>query len=333
MLKISGSHTREDLKAMQALDLDDKIAIAQIRIREWYEHWNGSVYVSFSGGKDSTVLLHLVRSMYPDVPAVFCDTGLEYPEVREHVFSTPNVVILRPKMDFRSVVKKYGYPVVSKEVSERIYQFRHYNLSEKIRKKYLEGVNPDGGKTKFAISKKHQLLLNAPFEACHLCCKVMKKTPFHVFTKETKRKGINGVMANESQLRQTSFQMYGCNAFNAKEPSSRPLMTWQEQDVLHYIKHEGLKIPSVYGEIVPALNGDDTEGQCAMFEDDCKLTMTGVSRTGCMFCMFGVHLEKEPNRFQRMKKTHPKIYEYCMRSWDKGGLGLAEVLDFIGVKY
>jgi len=50
-----------------------------------------------------------------------------------------------------------------------------------------------------------------------------------------------------------------------------------------------------------------------------------------MFCMFGVHLEKEPNRFQRMKEAHPKQYDYCMR--EKNGLGLAKVLDFIDVKY
>lgn len=69
-----------------------------------------------------------------------------------------------------------------------------------------------------------------------------------------------------------------------------------------------------------------------MFSENEKLTTTGCSRTGCMFCMFGVHLEKEPNRFQRMKQTHPKIYEYCMKPMEDGGLGLAEVLDFIGVK-
>lgn len=329
---ISGTHTREDLKAMQALDLEDKITIAQIRIREWYEHWNGQVYVSFSGGKDSTVLLHLVRQLYPEVPAVYCDTGLEYPEVREHAFSTPNVVVLHPKMDFRSVIKKYGYPVYSKEVSQKIWEARRYpNAINVIR--FLTGKNLDGKKSRYSASERAKRLLDAPFEIAPFCCKIMKKTPFRVFERSVGGHSINGMMADESYLRETSFIRFGCNAFDSKFPASRPLMTWTEQDVLHYIKHEGLKIPAVYGEIVPAMNAGDTSGQCRMFGDDCRLTLTGVSRTGCMFCGFGAHLEKEPNRFQRMKKDYPKIWAYCLKPWDKGGLGMKEVLDFIGVKY
>ena len=66
----SAKHTKEDLKAMQALSLEQKIKITQTRIIEWYQQNEGKVYVSFSGGKDSTVLLDLVRRIYPDVPAV-----------------------------------------------------------------------------------------------------------------------------------------------------------------------------------------------------------------------------------------------------------------------
>lgn len=64
-----------ELRQMQSLPLELKIIKSTQRIREWYEYWDGQVYVSFSGGKDSTVLLHLVRQQYPEVPAVFVDTG------------------------------------------------------------------------------------------------------------------------------------------------------------------------------------------------------------------------------------------------------------------
>ena len=52
-----------------------------------------------------------------------------------------------------------------------------------------------------------------------------------------------------------------------------------------------------------------------------------------MFCGYGCYLEKSPNRFERMKTTHPKIWDYCIRPKDKGGLGMGEVLDFINVPY
>lgn len=112
--------TNDQLKILQALPLDIKIRKTEIRIREWYEHWEGNVYVSFSGGKDSTVLLDIVRRLYPDVPAVFSDTGLEYPEIKEFVKTFPNVTIVRPKHSFKEILTKYGYPIISKEVANTV---------------------------------------------------------------------------------------------------------------------------------------------------------------------------------------------------------------------
>lgn len=63
-------HQKGELEQLQALPLRAKVLLSKTRIREWYDHFNGEVCVSFSGGKDSTALLHLVRSIYPDVPGL-----------------------------------------------------------------------------------------------------------------------------------------------------------------------------------------------------------------------------------------------------------------------
>ena len=86
------THTIQELKIRQALPLEAKIRMTEIRIREWVNEYGiDGVYVSFSGGKDSTVLLHIARQIYPDIKAVFVDTGLEYPEIRQFVKTFDNV--------------------------------------------------------------------------------------------------------------------------------------------------------------------------------------------------------------------------------------------------
>lgn len=102
-----------ELKQKQSLNLKQKIIYSEKRIREWYKYWDGLVYVAFSGGKDSTVLLDIIRNIYPDVPAVFVDTGLEYPEIKDFVKTIDNVTTIRPEMNFKQVIEKCGYPVVS----------------------------------------------------------------------------------------------------------------------------------------------------------------------------------------------------------------------------
>jgi 3'-phosphoadenosine 5'-phosphosulfate sulfotransferase (PAPS reductase)/FAD synthetase len=295
------------LKQMQSLPLEAKIVKSQLRIREWYDYWNGQVYVSFSGGKDSTVLLHLVRSMYPNVPAVFADTGLEYPEIREFVRSTENVTIIRPEMTFKSVIEKYGYPVISKRQAQYIREARNTN-SEYLYRRRTEGINRDGSIAQYAkISDQWLYLIDAPFKIDDRCCHVMKKRPFTIYERETGRRPYIGTMASEGQTRELNWLQHGCNAFDLKRPTSQPISFWLEEDIWDYLKRYNVPYSKIYD--------------------------MGWERTGCMWCAFGVHLEDEPNRFQRMAKTHPKLYEYCMKPASEGGLGLAAVLDYIGVDY
>ena len=121
--------TISDLRQRQALPLRAKVLMTQSRIREWYNHYDGDVYVSFSGGKDSTVLAHLVHDIYPDVPLIFSNTGLEYPEIQSFARKM-GAEFVRPKMMFSEVVSKYGYPVISKEVSETIWYARKIHGTE-----------------------------------------------------------------------------------------------------------------------------------------------------------------------------------------------------------
>lgn len=333
-------HGKDDLRQMQSVPLEGKIIMTQERIRQWYDHWDGNVYVSFSGGKDSTVLKHIVDGMYDDVPAVFVNTGLEYPEIQQFVRDVKagkydcfnsDVEIIRPEMRFDEVIKEYGYPVVSKEVAERIYYAkRGANWAMKC----MNGLNPDGTESAFKKrTSKWKYLMEAPFGISHKCCTIMKKKPAKKYENETGRKPFVGTMANESILRQTQWLKIGCNAFEGKRPRSAPLSFWTEQDVLHYIKRFNVPYCTVYGEI-RVKKSDELEGQINAidylgdYEPEDTLETTGCDRTGCMFCMFGCHLEKEPNRFQRMKQTHPKQYAYCMEQ-----LGLKEVLEYINVPY
>jgi len=307
------AYTKQDLFLMQAWPLSRKIQVTQTKILEWYLHYGGNVSVSFSGGLDSTVLLDLARRVYPDIRAAFVQTGMEYPEIQDFVKSVPNVKWLYPEIPFTKVINKYGYPVISKEISKRIYYARKGSLWAIM---HLQGRSKNGEPSKYNERyMKWAHLVDAPFPISDKCCEISKKRPLHLFSKETGCMPIIGTMASESMRRQSAYLMTGCNAFNKKEPSSQPLSFWKKQDVLEYIRLTGIPYASIYGDIIT----DPKTG---------KLKTTGAQRTGCAYCMFGCHLEKEPNRFQRMAVEHPNQYDYCINR-----LGLGAVLDYINVPY
>ena len=138
-----GKHTLEELKERQALPLDLKIRLTMTRIRAWVnEYGESGVYISFSGGKDSTVLLDIVRNKmgYKDIPAVFVDVPTQYPELKEFVQTFENVEIIKPKISFVQVCEKYGFPLISKEVSESVQGARKYLTQLKAE---IESVQTD----------------------------------------------------------------------------------------------------------------------------------------------------------------------------------------------
>ncbi len=340
------------LKQMQSLPIQAKIQMTRQRIREWIDEFGeDGVYVSFSGGKDSTVLLDIVRKDYPNIEAVFVNTGLEYPSVRQFALSKENVTELRPKMNFRDVIIKYGYPIIGKEVSQVVqeariglkrgdgsYQFRIDRILGKGHYAPLE----DGTKSQFDVSA-YKFLLDAPFNISDRCCKTMKKNPARSYERKTKKKIILATMAEESRLRRQRWLKYGCNAWDdKKQQSSNPMSFWTEQDVLTYIHTYNLTIADVYGQVV--VKNDGVDGQMNINDylgdyRDCQYETTGCKRTGCVFCLFGIRQDLE--RITRLSEQEPKLCDYVMRGgefsesgmWQpsKDGLGYWFVLEWLNV--
>ena len=441
---MENKHTMSDLYQMQSMSLNDKIRMTKYRIKEWVNTYGeDGVYVSFSGGKDSTVLADIVRNVcgYKNIPLVFVDVPTQYPELKQFAMTFDNLVILKPKISFAEVCEKYGFPLISKEISEKAMYSRKYL------KKYLEintittdrqeipyafaiadfiGVDRRNKKNKEIIQEikmgnipnelldkifgidseapmkarcifgtvvhkengvatdevskmydysKYKFLINAPFDVSNQCCNVMKKQPIHEYAKKTGRFPITAVMASESKLRTQKWLQNGCNGFEMKNPISNPMSFWTEQDVLLYIKENADRminnswrikpkkedvmkygnrivyrttggtapyytkeygaICSVYGDVVTDYK---SMGQCenqmsfadyGIFDNERPLLKTtGCTRTGCVLCGFGCHLEKEPNRFQMLKETHPKFHNllYVLKN---NGVTYAEAIDWV----
>ena len=287
-------HRLNDLFIFQQMPLKLKIIMTEKRIRDFTERFQGMTYISNSGGVDSTVLSHMVKKIFPNTPNVFINTGLEYPENVDHVRKTENLIEVKPKISFYQVIQKYGYPVISKSLSQQIYECRH-TRSKKLRRKRLHG-DPDQYKTG-KIPECWKFLIKAPFKISERCCFFLKKEPANRYEKKTGHHPFIGTMASESRHRSQSWVVHGCNAFDLKRPQSRPLSFWTKEDIWAYIKMHDLPYSQIYDK--------------------------GIDRTGCIFCLFGIHKEKR-ERFEILKQTHPELYQYCMEK-----LGIREVLKFI----
>ena len=354
--------SKEKAKELLSLSLEDKLVYTCANISGWDMFTNGNWYISFSGGKDSTVLLYIAAAMMNQMTVqphplrvLFCDTGLEFPEIRKFVpwyinwlsEKFPRITIdytrKRPEKRFDCVIKEYGYPVISKEVSQKIKEARNGSKSAILR---LNGdrKDKDGDKNRFNIEA-YKFLLDSPFLISHQCCNKSKKEPAHHYERKSKLFPMVATMAVEGKLRFQKWLQSGCNAYEGKRPTSKPMSFWTEQDVLNYILQENIPICSVYGDILPF----DGENYCESSLIDVPLKCAGRQRTGCIFCAFGAHLEKgDDQRFVRLKQTHPKHWNYAINGgeWDPLdgmwkpsrtpghiGLGMGRVLDFIGVPY
>lgn len=358
-------HQRGELQQLQMLSLGSKERMSVKRIDDFTDTYD--CYVSGSGGKDSEVLWDLAQKSKnaSDIPYVYVRTGLDYPEVTKQALSHRNVIELRPEKSFLQIIKEFGYPVISKDVSNIIYGARHSKNKKQNYINRLNGLDSNGNPDPYKEHnyKKWKFLLDAPFEISNRCCYYMKEKPCIEFERETGRKPIVGTMACESKQRLDGWLKTGCNSYDGDRPMSKPISFWTEQDILKYLleyehwmmqkliefnEEKGLETTqphpwaTVYGDIRQKPDKKQVTGQMDFFDEICipsptdNLETTGCDRTGCMFCMYGCHCAGD-ERFVRMKQTHPQSYDYIMRGgkFENGlwkphnGLGFKFVIDWL----
>jgi 3'-phosphoadenosine 5'-phosphosulfate sulfotransferase (PAPS reductase)/FAD synthetase len=294
----------------------------------------GNAYQSFSGGKDSDTARSIIENIHNGIfkhitpnwerivklgipPLVFSNTGLEFPEVVEHVRNYTHTQI-KPKMGFTRVIAEIGVAVISKEVAQKLREIRT-TKSDKLRQIRLYG-SVEKGHGKLPI--KYRPLIDAPFKISEKCCDVLKKEPFRRYEKETGRFPIVFTTVKESRLREASYLQTGCNSFEEGKERCRPLSIFVEKDIWEYASRFNLRFAEVYYERNVSVEQNDGSFQ--------NVKIAAETQTGCMFCMFGLHLEDKTknNRIQRIAIIHPKLHDVII---NKCGLGI--VLDYLKLPY
>lgn len=296
--------TAKELLERQTWTLEQKIDHTVGTIEAFIARTGKTPYVSFSGGKDSTVLLDLVRRFVSkDIKGVFDNTGNEFPEIVRFARNTENVTFITPKINIRKTIANIGFPLISKETARGIREAKT-TKNEKLLKIRLFGTGRQRGIVSGKIPDKWQFLIREPFMISEKCCDILKKKPFARYQRETGEVPIIGTMAEESRIRLLQYiRRGGCNSFNERHLASYPISIWTDADIWAYIRK--FNVP-----------------YCELYD------IKGCNRTGCMFCGFGAHLEKR--RFELVYKLHPKFYEAFMK-YENNGTTFREALRKIGV--
>lgn len=268
--------------------LEDRIGkIKAINSQYDLEH---NAYISFSGGKDSTVLHYLIDMALPDnkIPRVFINTGIEYKYIREFVSDMAKkddrIIIINQKRNIKKTLEQYGYPFKSKEHSLRVQQFNDGKNSNYI-KKYISGYDVNGKKSSFVCPKKllYQFDEIGKYNYSNKCCYKLKKDLANKWEKDNKKKiVITGMRKDEGGNR----KRLGC--LSNKGKNFHPLIVVDEKWENWFIERERVQLCKLY---YPPFN---------------------FVRTGCKGCPFALKLQ---DQLDVMEKLLPNEYKQCEILW------------------
>lgn len=272
--------------------LNDRIMKIQSIIRKYGEK---NFYLSFSGGKDSTVLSALIDMALPNnkIPRVYANTGIELNMIRDFVFElskTDNrIQIINPSIPIKQMLECEGYPFKSKVHAHCVNLFQ-IGSDNKMILGYL-GKRPETWHSRTCPKK-----LRYQFEegSCDLrisdmCCVRLKEEPMVKWSeKNGKKYPIIGTMQADGG-RRTKVQ---CLAFknnkNKDLKSFQPLAPLSKEWEEWLIKTYNIKICDIYK---PPYN---------------------FTRTGCKGCPFAMNLQDE---LDTLEEFFPNERKQCEIIW------------------
>lgn len=269
--------------------LFDRITKIQSVIRQYGAD---NFYISFSGGKDSTVLSWLVDEALPGnkIPRVYADTGIELKMIRDFVMNKAKnddrFHIIKPSKPITPTLREVGYPFKSKRHSATLasYQLDH-NKEKKWVKKYL---SRDGARNEFNCPKslEYQFEPEFPLKVSDKCCREMKEKPLERWRRENERPyAMLGLRRDEGGRRQSAT----CLAFKGKKLwHFQPLVAVSDDWEEWLIKEKHIEICAIY---LPPFN---------------------FKRTGCKGCPFNPTLQRELDTLERLL---PSERRQCEQIW------------------
>ena len=292
------------------IELEMAVEDAIFRIKRDYERTNGKIYLGFSGGKDSTVLAHLIMmsELPTNIPFVFADTGIEMEAIKNFVNNFPysNVIKVKPRKPFSKIIKEYGKPSISKIKSEALNTYQKHiddPFSTARTRQLITGKREKNGETSdlttsYKLANKHMHFLHpdTEFKVANKCCMYLKKYPSQDFAKENDMYGnFTGVRAAEGGIRSTMYK--SCVSISTKNNhefiTSMPIIDWTDEVLEKFIKEYNIELSDAY-------------------------TKYGCTRTGCCGCPFSKNLKTElkilyhfePNKYKAMMYWMKDVYMY-----------------------
>lgn len=322
-----------EFQQRQSLPYEAKIAHAEkvaFEFQEWAIANDKNLCVSI-GGLDSLTLYKFLMRLGIDATPVSV-SALEDVSIRRVHKKIPGMVPLKPYKNKKAVIEEFGFPVISKEKAGKISTLQHpTDKNTTVRNAIMTGdTGAYGGWRKNTRMKLPQKWLElfggpenekygtsyktAPFKVSNKCCYYLKEKPCQDWQKKNNMVPYLGLMASEGGQRRKALAKHGCNYYGKTTIRSCPFAIFNRQDLLRLAVELEVEVPEIYGVIAT--------------KEDGTLYTTKAQRTGCNMCGFGIHIEKRPHRFDRLRETNPKEWKFWMYD-----VGWGEVLDYIGVEW